>query len=65
MPGGALAGPADGAVFVFRGRPPAVVDASAAADPYVVNGVVREWRVRNGRRGRCAGRSPLPDPFLG
>jgi hypothetical protein len=44
--GGALARPADGAVLVFRGSSPAVAEAFAAGDPYVVNGVVRKWRVR-------------------
>ena len=64
--GGALAGPVDGAVLVFRGSSPAVADAFAAADPYVVNGVVREWRVREWTTvvGALA-ESPLPDPFLG
>lgn len=64
--GGALAGPADGAVLVFRGSSPAVAEAFAAADPYVVNGVVRTWRVREWTTvvGALA-ESPLPDPFLG
>jgi uncharacterized protein YciI len=64
--GGALASPADGAVLVFRGSSPAVAEAFAAADPYVVNGVVRKWRVREWTTvvGALA-ESPLPDPFLG
>jgi uncharacterized protein YciI len=64
--GGALASPADGAVFVFRGSTPAVAEAFAAADPYVVNGLVRKWRVRDWTTvvGPLA-ESPLPDPFLG
>ena len=44
--GGALANPADGAVLLFRGASPAVAEAFAAADPYVLNGVVLKWRVR-------------------
>src|SRR5947208_16102850 len=44
--GGALANPIDGAVLLFRGSSPAVADAFAAADPYVLNGVVVKWRVR-------------------
>ena len=44
--GGALASPADGAVFVFRGSTPAVAEAFADGDPYVVNGLVKQWRVR-------------------
>lgn len=64
--GGALASPADGAVLVFRGSSPAVAEAFAAADPYVVNGVVRKWRVREWTTvvGALA-ESALPDPFLG
>jgi uncharacterized protein len=64
--GGALASPADGAVFVFRGSSPAVAEAFAAGDPYVVHGLVRTWRVREWTTvvGALA-ESPLPDPFLG
>jgi uncharacterized protein YciI len=64
--GGALASPADGAVLVFRGSTPAVAEAFAAGDPYVVNGLVRKWRVREWTTvvGALA-ESPLPDPFLG
>ena len=41
---GALAEPADGAVFVFRTREAAAQ--FAQDDPYVVNGVVKHWSVR-------------------
>jgi len=44
--GGALAKPLDGAVLLFRGSSPAVAEGFAAADPYVTNGLVRGWRVR-------------------
>ena len=44
--GGALAGPADGAVLLFQGDSPAAAEAFAAADPYVLNGLVAHWRVR-------------------
>ncbi len=44
--GGALANPADGAVLLFRGDSPAAAEAFAQADPYVRNGLVRQWRVR-------------------
>ncbi len=44
--GGALANPADGAVLLFRGDSPAAAEAFAAADPYVVGGLVTGWRVR-------------------
>jgi uncharacterized protein YciI len=44
--GGALAQPADGVVLLFRGESPAPAEAFATADPYVTNGVVTNWRVR-------------------
>jgi uncharacterized protein YciI len=44
--GGALANPADGAVLLFRGDSPGAAEAFAAADPYVTNGIVTRWRVR-------------------
>jgi len=44
--GGALADPIDGAVLLFRGSSPAAALAFAAADPYVTNGLVTRWRVR-------------------
>jgi uncharacterized protein YciI len=44
--GGALANPVDGAVLLFRGESPAAAEAFAAADPYVQNGLVTQWRVR-------------------
>ena len=44
--GGALANPLDGAVLLFRGASPAVAEAFAASDPYVTNGLVKSWRVR-------------------
>jgi uncharacterized protein len=44
--GGALANPLDGAVLLFRGDTSAVAEAFAAADPYVVNGLVKRWYVR-------------------
>jgi uncharacterized protein YciI len=44
--GGALADPADGAVLLFRGDSPAVAERFAREDPYVRNGLVTHWRVR-------------------
>jgi uncharacterized protein YciI len=44
--GGALADPVDGAVLLFIGDSPAVAERFAKADPYVANGLVRSWRVR-------------------
>ena len=43
---GALAEPADGAVLVFRGDDATVAERFAEADPYVRNGLVTQWRVR-------------------
>ena len=43
---GALADPADGAVLMFQGESPAAAEAFARNDPYVKNGLVTMWRVR-------------------
>jgi uncharacterized protein len=43
---GALADPVDGTVLLFRGESPDVAARFARADPYVVNGLVTDWRVR-------------------
>ena len=43
---GALADPLDRAVLLFKGDSPHVAQAFAEADPYVVNGLVASWRVR-------------------
>jgi uncharacterized protein len=43
---GALTDPADGAVLLFQGDSPAAAEAFARNDPYVKNGLVKEWRVR-------------------
>ena len=44
--GGAFAKPVDGAAILFRGDSAAAAEAFARADPYVVNGVVKRWYVR-------------------
>ena len=44
--GGALANPVDGAVLLFCGSSPAVAESFASNDPYVLNGLVAKWRVR-------------------
>ena len=44
--GGALADPVDGAILVFRGDSTDAAVAFAKADPYVMNGLVKAWRVR-------------------
>jgi len=43
---GALANPVDGAVLMFQGGDRSVAEEFAKADPYVLNGLVKEWRVR-------------------
>lgn len=44
--GGALDDPADVALLVFRGDSPQVAEAFAKSDPYVLNGLIKSWRVR-------------------
>jgi uncharacterized protein len=44
--GGALAEPVDTAVLLFRGAGPEAATAFAASDPYVLQGLVKGWRVR-------------------
>jgi len=44
--GGALADPADMAVLLFRAESPEVPTAFAREDPYVLNGLVDAFRVR-------------------
>jgi len=43
---GALANPVDGTVLLFKGDSPVAAEAFAKADPYVTNGLVTKWRVR-------------------
>lgn len=47
--GGAYANPADGAVLLFKGESPEVAEKFARADPYVINGIVKRWYVREWR----------------
>lgn len=44
--GGALDDPPDAAVLLFTGSSRAVAESFARDDPYVVNRLVRQWRVR-------------------
>ena len=62
--GGALANPPDGAVLLFRGSSPAAAERFAESDPYVLNGLVKKWRVREWTTvlGPAA-EVPLPDPL--
>ena len=43
---GALSDPADAALLVFRGDSPAAAEDFVASDPYVLNGLVKSWRIR-------------------
>lgn len=43
---GALAEPADQAVLLFSGATPEAAERFARADPYVAQGLVTSWRVR-------------------
>ncbi|MYD28666.1 MAG: hypothetical protein F4X03_07120 [Dehalococcoidia bacterium] len=43
---GAFADPVDGAAFVFTVADRSRVEAFVAADPYVANGLVPSWRIR-------------------
>ena len=44
--GGALDAPADKALLVFRGTDESVAINFAEKDPYVRNGLIKEWKVR-------------------
>ena len=44
--GGAFADEPPGAVLLFTASSPAVVEEFARVDPYVLNGLVTRWRVR-------------------
>ena len=43
---GALADPADSAVLIFKGDSPNAAESFALNDPYVKNGLIKEWKVR-------------------
>ena len=66
MLGGALANPPDGAVLLFHGSSPAAAEQLAKGDPYVLNGLVKTWRVREWTTvlGPAA-EVPLPESLLG
>lgn len=44
--GGALGEPVDRAILMFKGDSPKVAEDFAKADPYVTNGLVKAWTVR-------------------
>ena len=45
--GGAFDDPADGAALVFRGGDRSIVEDFVKKDPYVQNGLVKKWRIRD------------------
>jgi uncharacterized protein YciI len=61
--GGAYADPPDGAVLLFRADSRHVAEDFAANDPYVLNGLVTGWRVREWSTvvGADAAVAPPPD----
>ena len=44
--GGALGEPVDRAILMFKSESPKVAEDFAKADPYVTNGLVKAWTVR-------------------
>jgi hypothetical protein len=44
--GGALTEPTDKAILLFKGDSPAAAETFATSDPYVLNGLVKHWQVR-------------------
>jgi uncharacterized protein len=62
--GGALADPIDGAVLLFRAETAAVAERFAREDPYVVNGLVTHWRVREWTTVAGAGAASPVAPTL-
>ena len=44
--GGALAEPTDYGLLLFSGADASAAEAFAESDPYVLNGLVKSWRVR-------------------
>ena len=60
--GGALANPPDRAILLFRTQSIAVIEQFARVDPYVTNGLVARWHIREWTTvvGRDA-EAPLPE----
>jgi uncharacterized protein YciI len=44
--GGAFAGPVDAAALVFKAEDPSVVERFVRDDPYVKEGLIKAWRIR-------------------
>lgn len=61
--GGALSDPFDSAVVLFKGESASVAEEFAKTDPYVTNGIVIRWRVREWMTvaGELAANPVLPE----
>lgn len=46
---GAYEDPADGAALIFKGDSPDVAAEFARQDPYVKNGLIKDWHIRSWR----------------
>ena len=55
---GALSEPADQAVLIFSGEEPGAAEKFAEDDPYVLNGLVKNWKVRKWMTVLGEGSSP-------
>ena len=55
---GALDDPADGAILLFKTQ--AAAEAFPKADPYVLNGLIKTWRVRKWNTVIGEGATPVP-----
>ncbi len=44
--GGALDKPADQAILIFRGVDESAITSFVESDPYVKNGLIKEWKIR-------------------
>jgi uncharacterized protein YciI len=63
--GGALTDPVDQSILLFRGSSPEPAERFATSDPYVLNGLVKKWRVRKWTTviGPCA-EEPIAPPAM-
>jgi len=62
--GGAFANPVDGALLLFKSDSPQVAEDFARNDPYVLNGLVKRWYVREWTTvaGEGAAKPIRPEP---
>jgi uncharacterized protein len=60
---GALANPMDSALLIFRGPDASVVERFVAHDPYVRNGLIKRWQIREWTV--VVGNTPEPSSAVG